>query len=197
MSPEELIEAALKSPLDAICVTEHSSLEGAEVALEIGRRMNFPVFRGIEARTDLGDMLVFGWYEDIPDGFPLDELCPMILSSGGAIFAAHPYHLRGGWNLYSALRLEGFDLDADWDRIEILKKLTGIEVVNGNVASETNERARALAFKLGINGIGGSDAHSTSMVGKAATRFKGEITSEADLIRLLRHGAYEAVRLRY
>ena len=45
--------------MDAICVTEHLYVEGANVAQEIGRQVGFPVFRGVEARTDLGDMLVF------------------------------------------------------------------------------------------------------------------------------------------
>jgi hypothetical protein len=41
--------------------------------------MNFPVFRGIEARSDFGDMLVFGYYKDIPEG--ISDAGPLYLGS--------------------------------------------------------------------------------------------------------------------
>ncbi len=196
LRPEELIEEASRSPLDAICVTEHSKLEGAEITRGLGSKYSFPVFRGIEARTDLGDMLVFGWYQDIPDDAPLAQLCEEVLAAGGAIFAAHPFHTRGGWNLYTALKQKGLDLLEDWERIPVLRRLTGIEIINGNVEDQLNDLARNLASQLGIYGIGGSDAHSRSMVGRAATLFSDEIQSETELVKALKSGNFEAVRLR-
>ncbi len=196
LTPEELIITARLTSLDAICVTEHSRLEGAEVARELGFKLNFPVFRGIEARTDLGDMLVFGWYKDIPDGVPLADLCSEVFAGGGVIFAAHPFHTRGGWNLYSAMMLRGIDLTDFTREFEVLKRLTGIEIVNGNVRRETNELAGTLASTLGLPGIGGSDAHEISMIGKAATFFKNEIKTESELVQSLKNGSYEALRLR-
>jgi predicted metal-dependent phosphoesterase TrpH len=196
LRPRELIELARSRGLDAICVTDHSKLEGAEAAREIGLSMNFPVFRGIEARTDLGDMLVYGWYEDIPEGVALEELCDQVLGAGAAIFAAHPFHTTGGWNLYSALELRGIDLKTEWEKLPLLKRLTGIEVINGNVSKETNGLARSLASSLGIHALAGSDAHSPQMVATAATLFKHKIATEADLVRSLRSGDFEALRLR-
>lgn len=197
LSPEELIEEARVRSLDAICITEHATLQGAEVARRIGEKLNFPVFRGIEARTDLGDMLVYGWYRDIPDGTPLAELCELVLGNGGVIFAAHPFHTKGGWNLLTAVREMGFDLRKDWKRLVFLKQLTGIEIINGNVDEETNGLAHTLAENLGLPGIAGSDAHAKHMVGKAATRFSKAISSEAELVEALKSGAFEALRLRY
>ncbi len=197
LSPEELIEEARIRSLDAICVTEHGTLQGAEVARRIGEKLNFPVFRGIEARTDLGDMLVYGWHKDIPDGTPLAELCEQVIGCGGVIFAAHPFHTRGGWNLFTAVREMGFDLQKDWKRLVFLKQLTGIEIINGNVDEETNGLAHALATNLGLPGIAGSDAHARHMVGKAATLFPKKITSETELVGALKSNAFEALRLRY
>jgi predicted metal-dependent phosphoesterase TrpH len=194
LTPEELIARAKGIGLDAICVTEHDLIEGANVAREIGLRMGFPVFRGIEARSEFGDRLVFGYYRDIPEGIPLDELCRYVHEVGGAIFVAHPYHVSGGWNLYLSMKARGLDLDRDWSKVEVLKELNGVEILNGQVAEEVNEKARQLARWLKVNGIGGSDAHGSEMIGKAATRFKRRIRTEEELVDALRKGDYQAVK---
>jgi len=197
LSPEELIEAARSRGLDAICVTEHLFIEGANVAQEIGRRMNFPVFRGVEARSEFGDMLVFGYYKDIPEGISLDNLCWCVHETGGLIFVAHPYHTKGGCNLYASMRGRGLDLDADWDKVRVLQILDGVEVINGQVDDETNEKARILAARLNVPGIGGSDSHAADMIATAATRFEQPIRSDEELVEVLKNGRYRAMRLRH
>lgn len=195
LSPEELIDTARRRGLDGICVTEHNEIRGADFARDIVRRNGFQVFRGIEARTDLGDVLVYGYCRDIPERIPLETLCRTVHEAGGVLFAAHPFHLTGGWNLYTAMRNRGMDLETDWHRLEVLRRLDGIEVINGNVSDENNARARELADRLEIGGIGGSDAHSTERVARAATRFSDPVRSEEELVRALKAGAYEAVRI--
>lgn len=195
LSAQELIEAARARGLDAICVTEHLFVEGANVAQEIGRQVGFPVFRGVEARTDLGDMLVFGYYRDIPQGISLEELCTKVHQVGGLVFVAHPYHEAGGWNLLAGMRARGLDLDTDWDKLPVLKKLDGVEILNGQVSDDINGQARLLAARLQLPGIGGSDSHLVRMVGAAATRFEAWIQSEEQLIAALKSGRFEAIRL--
>jgi predicted metal-dependent phosphoesterase TrpH len=195
LTPEELIAKAREIGLDGICVTEHDFMEGANVARDIGRRMGFPVFRGIEARSEFGDMLVFGYYRDIPEGIPLDELCWYVHEVGGAIFVAHPYHVSGGWSLQLSMKARGLDLDRDWCRVEVLGELDGVEILNGQVAEEVNKQARQLARRLKVNGIAGSDAHGIEMIGKAATRFKTRIRTEEELMDALKKGDYQAVKL--
>ena len=197
LSPEELVETARRKGLDAICVTEHLFIEGANVAQEIGRNMNFPVFRGVEARSELGDMLVFGYYKDIPEGISLDDLCWYVHEVGGVIFIAHPYHTKGGCNLYSSMQGHGLDLDADWDKLRVLKEVDGVEVVNGQVPDEVNAKAWILAARLDVPGIGGSDSHSIDMIGKAVTKFAQRIRSDKELVEALKSGCYRALRLRY
>lgn len=195
LSPEELIDTARRRGLDGICITEHNEIRGADFARDTVRRNGFSVFRGIEARTDLGDVLVYGYYRDIPGGIPLETLCRTVQEAGGVLFAAHPFHLTGGWNLYTAMQNRGMNLETDWHRLEVLRRLDGIEVINGNVSDENNARARELADRLEIGGIGGSDAHSPERVARAATRFSDSIRSEEELVRSLKARAYEAVRL--
>lgn len=195
LDPEELIETARERGLDALCVTDHHHIEGPTVAMETGRRMGFPVFRGIEATTDHGDMLVFGWYEDIPAGLPLGELCRRVHAGRGLVFAAHPFHVWGGATLDDALRAKGIRLHSDWNSVPVLRELDGIEVLNGQVAAVNNRKAGTLAANLGLPGIGGSDAHSLAMIGRAATRFERTIADEADLVEALRTGRFAPIAL--
>jgi predicted metal-dependent phosphoesterase TrpH len=197
LSPEELIKEARSKGLDAICVTEHLFIEGANVAQELGQKMHFPVFRGVEARSELGDMLVFGYYKDIPEGISLDDLCWYVHEVGGVIFVAHPYYAKGGWNLYSCMQDRRLDLDTHWNKLKVLEEMDGIETVNGQVSDEVNAKAGLLAARLDIPGIGGSDSHSVDMVGKAATRFAQSIKSDEELVEALRNGCFRALRLRY
>jgi predicted metal-dependent phosphoesterase TrpH len=196
LSPEELIKTAMVSSLDALCVTEHVVIEGANICQTLGKKMGFPVFRGIEARTDLGDMLVYGYYQDIPEYIPLAKLCRLVHKKGGVVFAAHPFRGRGGCNLLSYLARKGIDLHTMWDRVPELCELDGIEICNGQDTDEDNGYARELQQRLGIKGIGGSDAHIKHMTARAATRFPGPVTSDEELVNALKQGSYQAIRLR-
>ncbi len=197
LSPEELVETAKASGLDAICVTDHQFIQGADMTRKIGVKMGFPVFRGIEARTEMGDMLVYGYYEDIPEWLPLEDLFRLVHPVGAVVFAAHPFHTSGGWNLHDALILqEGRRLDREEKTSPHLSPLNGIEVINGQVSVENNAKARELADRLGVPGIGGSDAHQPGMIGRAATEFADPIDSDEALVRALKAGRYTAVQLR-
>jgi len=196
LEPKELIETARCRGLDAVCVTDHFSIEGANVTQQLGQDMGFPVFRGVEARTSLGDMLVFGYYRDIPEGISLEDLCWYVHEVGGLVFAAHPFHTGGGPSLTLGFQERGYDLKEDWDRVEVLQELDGVETANGQVGADANAQAETLARRLDVPGIGGSDAHAADMVGRAATRFARSVRSDADLVAALRGEDYLAVRLR-
>lgn len=195
MSPQELITAALGAGLDGVCVTDHYSVAGANVAQRLSRGREVPVFRGVEARTDLGDMLVFGYYHDLREGISLDRLCAIVHEAGGLVFAAHPFHTGGGPSLVEAFRRRGLDLETEWDRVDAVRCLDGVETLNGNVAPADNARARSLAAQLGVPGIGGSDAHAAQMLGTAATRFPVPIRSDDELVAALRDTGYHPVQL--
>jgi hypothetical protein len=195
MSPEGLIDAARRRALDAVCVTDHFSIEGANVTQDLAREKDFPVFRAVEARTDWGDMLVFGYYQDIPEGISLQDLCWFVHEVGGLVFVAHPFHRGGGPSLTLSFEARGLDLETDWEQVGVLEELDGVETLNGNVSARDNGAARRLARRLGVPGIGGSDAHAVGMVGSAATRFSSPIGSDAELVSALRDGEYAPVRL--
>jgi len=194
LSPRELILGAMHSGLDGLCVTEHFRMAGAEAARREGLRMGFPVFRGIEARSEWGDMLVYGYYRDIPEGIPHRRLCEMVHEAGGLVFAAHPFRV-GAIDLYTTFSLRGLDLETHWKRVLFPGALDGIETLNGQTDLRSNARAKSLARLMKLPGIGGSDAHGESMIGRAATRFEGVIRSDEDLVEALKTGAYRAEAL--
>ena len=53
-----------------------------------------------------------------------------------------------------------------------------------------------MAADLDYLGIGGSDAHIVSHVGRCATRFPRRIETEAELVEALRGEEFEAVSLK-
>lgn len=68
-----------------------------------------------------------------------------------------------------------------------------IEVLNGGSRGTEDDDAWALAEKHGYAGVGGSDAHIVSHIGRCATRFSREIRNEEDLVAALYEGGVEAV----
>jgi predicted metal-dependent phosphoesterase TrpH len=183
IDPRLLIEVASRIGLDALCVTEHEEMEGAEVARRLGKEAGFPVFRGVEVYTELGDMLVFGLYRaTFPLTTPFDELLAEVREAGGAIVPAHP--CRGSRGFHEILGEERADL--------LLANVDAIETRNGGTSPESNEAAQAYADKYGIPGVGGSDAHFLMQLGRCLTVFECDVYSEAELVEEIQAGRCRA-----
>ena len=52
-----------------------------------------------------------------------------------------------------------------------------------------------MADRLGYRGIGGSDAHIVSHIGRCGTRFDRPVFNEQELVTALRQGSFEAVKI--
>jgi len=183
IDPQLLIEVAAQIGLDGICVTEHEEMEGAEVTRSLGAEAGFPVFRGVEVYTELGDMLVFGLYRpSFPLRTPFDELLSEVRSAGGAIIPCHP--CRGS---------AGFHHNLGDERAEfLLANVDAIETRNGGSSPESNSAAEAYAEKYGLPGVGGSDAHFLMQVGRCLTVFERDIADEEQLIGEIKAGRCRA-----
>ncbi len=196
MSADELILAAQQRGLDAICVTDHLFIRGAEVAQALAReRYGFTIFRGVEARTTLGDVLVYGVDEDFPQGIDGVELLRYVDERGGASVLAHPFRHGGGWALWYWLEKHGLALDRSLAARPEFLHLHAVETFNGQVNSQELALAEELARILGLPAVGGSDAHAVHMVGVTATEFARSVTSEAELAREIRAGRVRPRRL--
>lgn len=160
VAPEQYLEAAAGGPrrLDAICFTEHR-LFPADPALdrryaELSDQYGIAVFKGIEADTNLGHLLLFGVTREVMRRFDLssrmlksDALIEVVHGEGGIAIPAHPFRDSGfGPRLDELLARHG-------------PALSAIEAINGQNSPRENDDALTALEKLGLVGVGGSDAH--------------------------------------
>jgi hypothetical protein len=175
LTVKELIQRAIELGLDGVCITEHNTFYGVEDAKQAGRKKGLLVLGGMEVRCKEGDFVVFARdglleiEEDLKNRTPkVKELITFIHERNGVIFPVHPYRVGAPSIRDGIYKIEGFD---------------GIEVLNGNSSQEENSLALLAAKRLGLIGLGGSDAHSLEQVGVYTTVFEDlEIRNEQDLI---------------
>ena len=187
----EMIMEAKRIGLNAICITDHNHLWPRAKIEALSRKHDFPVFRGNEITTDQGDMVVFGFYEDIQGIIPIEDLQRKVDQAGGIIIAAHPFR---GFKTFSAAQL-GLTPEKASQR-PLFRSVRAVEVLNGKVTPAENDFARQVAAELGLPSIGGSDAHAVDEVGQYATEFDSSIRNEEELVAALHNGQYRPVTFR-
>jgi len=188
---DEMIQEAKRIGLNAICITDHNYVWTCEQIESLRQKHDFTVFRGNEITTDQGDMVVFGFYDDIQGIISIDDLQRKVAAAGGVIIAAHPFR---GFKTFNTTQL-GLTPEKASER-PLFRSVNALEVFNGKVTPSENEFARQVAAALGLPGTGGSDAHAASEVGQYATEFMAPLRNEDDLVDALRSGNYRAVAYR-
>ena len=190
-SADQLIEEAMRIGLDGICLTDHNHVWTPGQVKDLSQKHGFLVLRGNEITTDQGDMLVFGFSDDIKGIIKLEDLRKEVLHAGGFIIAAHPFR---GFLTFGAGQL-GLTPERAGQR-PLFQWVDAIEVMNGKVTESENRLAASVATSLGLPATGGSDAHEVSEIGHYATRFFAKIQTEADLVGALKGGEYAPVAFR-
>ena len=155
MSLDTLIAAVQRRGLDAIALTDHNTIAGAQ---ELARHAPFPVIVGEEIKTNQGEIIGYFLRQTIPAGLsPLDTV-RAIREQGGLVAVPHPF---------DRIRRSPLKREALWaiaDQIDLL------EVLNARVTLPAdNAAAVAFAQERGLATSGGSDAHSPYEVGRAYT----------------------------
>jgi predicted metal-dependent phosphoesterase TrpH len=182
LGPDELLERVQALGIDAICVTDHHSHRGADKMIAYAEGSGYPVFRGVEIYTNLGDMLVFGMKRETRYHLTtFDELVEMTEADGAIIIPSHPCR---GWD--PKHRHEHTFPS------ELLGHIVAIETLNGANKTRSNRLALDVAEELGLSGTGGSDAHALWQVGRCVTVFERDIHKQEELICELREGRYTA-----
>lgn len=191
VAPEAYLEAASRhpSPLGAICFTEHRLFpEDGELDrayAELSQRFGVRIFKGIEADTNLGHLLIFGVTRELRRRFDLDGrmhraelMIEVAHGEGGVAIPAHPFRDSG----YGA-RLD--DLLA-----KLGPALAAVEAINGQNSHEQNVAATAACEKLGLTAVGGSDAHfsTPNWFMTCATELEKDVTTIEELCAELRAG---------
>lgn len=185
LEPEAAIRAAHRRGLDGLCFTEHDSQWASWPAELVEAPEGFVVLRGVEISTDAGHLLAYGLVDDRWNLWdrtrylPAREVIAVVHRLGGICVAAHPF--RG--------------YDSMWPQAEELEGVDAIETHNGRDGVTAQEKAVALADKLGVPSIGGSDAHRVEQVGLAYTELDSEPSTMSDLIAAILSGGCRGQRL--
>jgi predicted metal-dependent phosphoesterase TrpH len=176
--------------IDGIVFTEHRLFNSDADYEALARQYDMLIFKGTEADTDCGHVLCYGMNEKVVQHFDLRnvhlsgrELVNAMEDTGGIGIPAHPgrrhiglvEHLENGYDIGSALR--------------------AAEQLNGGSSTQENARAQQLVVDRQLFGIGGSDAHFVSAVGKFMTEFTRPIRTIDDLVEQLYSGDYRPITL--
>jgi predicted metal-dependent phosphoesterase TrpH len=185
IDPHELVQEARRMKLDGICLTEHQVLwdpvEVDKLALEAGIK----IFRGNEFTTNQGDVLVFGFYEDIKELMIIQELREIVQKAGGFMIAAHPFR---GFKTFGIGQLQMTVEQAG--KRKMFEFVDAMEIGNGKLSADENDMARKVAQKLDLPGTGGSDAHRIDEIGTWVTVFENDIENEQELLEELHAGRF-------
>lgn len=144
-SPEEVLRAAKRKGLDGLAVTDHDTIQGALETRDRNRDPDFVVIVGCEKSTDAGDIIGLFLREEIRSRKAL-EVIHEIHEQGGLALLPHPFHGRP-------------------PRDEVVDAVDLVEVFNARTSPENNQKALALANRLGKVSVCSSDAHFVSDVG--------------------------------
>ena len=146
-----------------------------------GDRLN--ILLGVELRSNLddNDYLIHGISEEFLRAYPnimddkLQNVLEAVHEAGGLLFQAHPFR----------------------NHMKVVKPifLDGIEVYNGHIGQESrNDIAYMWAEKFGLMKISGSDYHHEHHVIGAGIETDVPVTSEKQLVEILKSGNYSLIR---
>jgi predicted metal-dependent phosphoesterase TrpH len=186
IDPHELVQEARRLKLDGICLTEHQVLWDPREMDNLAREGGIKIFRGNEYTTNQGDVLVFGFYEDIKELLLIQQLRDKVKNAGGYMIAAHPFR---GFKTFGIGQLQMTVEQAS--KRKVFEYVDAIEIQNGKLAPDENDMARRVAEKLNLPGTAGSDAHRIDEIATAVTVFENDIRNENQLVEELQAGRFE------
>lgn len=153
-TPEELEEAIVDAGIDVLCITDHSTINGAR---ELADRLPCRVIVGEELRTGAGEVIGLFLTERLPFGISHVEAAERIRAQSGLVYIPHPFDPTRHCIREEAL---GELLDAGLvDGLEVFNAKTSLQSLNG--------RAAEVARARGLPGGAGSDAHVPEALGAA------------------------------
>ena len=175
-------------PIDGFVLTEHRQFDHESDYSALAEEFGLTILKGSEVETEYGHVLVFGVTPALTEEFDftnihlaLADVLAACEKHGAVAVPCHPGRKRVGM----AAHLEEFGVP---DGVRI------VEVINGGSRGDEDQIAQQLADDQNYLGIGGSDAHIVSHIGRCATRFNEPVHNEQELVDALKAGAFEAVK---
>ena len=177
-------------PIDGFVLTEHRQFDLESDYSSLAREFDLTILKASEVETEYGHVLVFGVSDALTREFdfgnihlPLAQVIDACSRHDAVPVPCHPGRTRVGMSAH----LEEHGIP---DGVRI------VEIYNGGSRGEEDAVAQAMAAKLDYLGIGGSDAHIVSHVGRCATRFPAPIATAQELVEALKAEEFEALTYR-
>jgi predicted metal-dependent phosphoesterase TrpH len=174
-------------PIDGFVLTEHRQFDDTNDYSALAAEHDLVILKASEVETDYGHVLVYGVTPALVAAFdftnirlPLAQVLEECDRHGAVAVPCHPGRTRVG-------------MCAHVETLGVPDDVRIVEVYNGGSRGAEDEAAQAMAARLGYQGVGGSDAHVVSHIGRCATRFPNAVRSEAELVEALQAGDFEAI----
>lgn len=174
-------------PIDGFVLTEHRQFDNESDYADLAREFGLTILKGSEVETEYGHVLVFGVTPALQQAFdfsdihlPLARVVEACAEHGAVPVPCHPGRPRVGMHAHLA-------------EFGVPRGVRIVEIFNGGSREGEDDIARTMAEEQGYLGIGGSDAHIVSHVGRCATRFPATVASEGALVEALNAGDFEAI----
>ena len=176
--------------IDGFVLTEHRQFDFESDYSDLADKYGITILKGAEVETEYGHVLVFGVTEKLYKefdfssiGLPLAMVIEKSEKHGAVAVPCHPGRPRVG-------------MHAHIDEYGIPEGVRIVEVYNGGSRGDEDGIAQKLADEQNYLGIGGSDAHIVSHVGRCATQFNSTITTETELVEALNNSEFQAITLK-
>jgi predicted metal-dependent phosphoesterase TrpH len=177
-------------PIEGFVLTEHRQFDDESDYSELAEKFGLTILKASEVETEYGHVLVYGVTPELQSRFDftnthlkLENVIQESEAHGAIAVPCHPGRPRVG-------------MFAHTDALGIPDGVTIVEIYNGGSRDQEDQIAIDNAASLGYRGIGGSDSHIVSHIGRCATRFEKPITHMDDLVAALKAGEFEAVSLK-
>ena len=174
-------------PIDGFVLSEHRQFDFESDYSDLASKYGLCILKASEVETEYGHVLVYGVTEALAREFDFGstnlELATVIAACQAHDAIAVPAH-PGRPKVGMAAHVEEFGIP---------EGLRVVETMNGGSRGKEDAIATEMAGTLGYAGVGGSDAHIVSHIGRSATRFSAKISSEAELVEALRAEEFEAI----
>ena len=173
--------------IDGFVLTEHRQFDFESDYSGLAEQFGLVILKGSEVETEYGHVLVFGVTEPLTREFDfasielaLEDVIDACSRHQAVAAPCHPGRKRVG-------------MSAHIDDLGAPKGVRIVEVRNGGSRGNEDDIAHSMAARFDYLGIGGSDAHIVSQIGRCATRFPNPVTSELELVEALRAEDFEAI----
>jgi len=181
---------AREIPVDGFVLTEHRQFDLESDYSALAEEFGLCILKGSEVETEYGHVLVFGVTKALTEEFdfsdinlPLARVIEACAKHNAVPVPCHPGRRRVG-------------MTAHIEEYGIPEGVRIVEIYNGGSRGDEDAIAQTMATEQSYLGIGGSDAHIVSHIGRCATRFPGPIASEGELVEALQGDQFEAITYR-